>query len=251
MAYRTRKPESCYDPSSEKPFPISRSKIDAFLKCQRCFWLDRVKGVGAVSGPAFSLNSATDTLLKKEFDRYRATQQSHPLMHQFGVQAVPFQHECIEDWRNTFKGIRTVHDETRLLIYGAVDDIWQGRDRILHVVDYKSTSTAKEIDIMEDTPWKQSYRNQMEVYQWLLRRQGFAVSDTGYFVYVNALKNRDAFHNRLEFDSQIIPYTGTDAWVEQTIGQIHACLNSASPPEPSCDCEHCGYAAARAAALEE
>ncbi len=99
---RTR---NIFDPKSKEPFKLSRSKIDNFLKCPRCFYLDRRLGVGQVSGPAFTLNSATDTLLKKEFDICRAKSKPHPLMKKYKIDAVPFQHEKMGEWRENFKGV--------------------------------------------------------------------------------------------------------------------------------------------------
>src|SRR6202007_805625 len=98
----------------------------------------------------------------------------------------------------------------------------------LIVVDYKATSTEKAISL--DDEWKQAYKRQMEVYQWLLRRNSLTVSDTGYFVYVNAGKDRDRFDGRLEFSAQVIPYAGNDGWVEQVIVDAHGCLTSREPP---------------------
>ena len=69
-----------FDPESEKPFKLSRSRLEIFLTCPRCFYLDRRMGIGRVPLPAFTLNTATDTLLKREFDRHRADQTPHPLM---------------------------------------------------------------------------------------------------------------------------------------------------------------------------
>ena len=39
----------------------------------------------------------------------------------------------------------------------------------------------------------------------------------------------------------LIPYTGTDAWVEGTILDLHACLESAEVPAPGRDCDYCAY----------
>ena len=50
---------------------ISRSKIDLFLECPRCFYLDVVKKIKRPPGFPFNLNNAVDMLLKKEFDRHR------------------------------------------------------------------------------------------------------------------------------------------------------------------------------------
>jgi hypothetical protein len=54
-----------------KEYKISRSKIELFTECPRCFYLEVVKGVKRPSMPGFSLNSAVDELLKKEFDILR------------------------------------------------------------------------------------------------------------------------------------------------------------------------------------
>ena len=60
-----------FDPNLSEPMPLSRSKIDLFLKCPKCFYLDRKLGISQPSGAPFTLNMAVDTLLKKEFDVYR------------------------------------------------------------------------------------------------------------------------------------------------------------------------------------
>jgi len=48
-------------------------------------------------GFPFNLNSAVDSLLKKEFDEYREEGKPHPLMVELGVEAVPFAHEELEE----------------------------------------------------------------------------------------------------------------------------------------------------------
>lgn len=244
MAKRTR---NIFDPKSKEPYKLSRSRLDRFLKCPCCFYLDRRLGVDQVSGPAFTLNSATDTLLKKEFDECRARKISHPLMKKYKIDAVPFQHEMIDEWRENFKGVQYLHEPTNLLITGAVDDIWVNPDGKLLVVDYKSTSTQKEIDINDGTPWKDAYKRQMEIYQWLLEMNGFDVSDTGYWVYVNADTEQDAFDGKLIFDEEIISHKGDRSWVEQSIIDAHKCLMKKKCPPPTEECEWCQY---REAALK-
>ena len=243
---RTR---NIYDPKSKEPFKLSRSRLDRFLKCPCCFYLDRRLGVDQVSGPAFTLNSATDTLLKKEFDECRAKKIPHPLMKKYNIDAVPFQHEMMDEWRENFKGVQYLHEPTNLLITGAIDDIWVDPDGKLLVVDYKSTSTTKEIDINDGTPWKDAYKRQMEIYQWLLEMNGFDVSDTGYWVYVNADTEQDAFDGKLVFDEEIISYKGDRSWVEQAITDAHKCLCKKKAPKPSGDCEWCQYRASASEVL--
>ena len=85
------------------------------------------------------------------------------------------------------------------------------------------------------------YKRQMEVYQWLLRQNGYKVSNTGYFVYCNGKADREAFDGKLEFDVTLIPYTGNDSWVEKTILEIHKCLNGDVIPKADTECDYCSY----------
>jgi len=238
MARRVR---NIFDPTSKEPFKLSRSRLDRFLKCPCCFYLDRRLGVDQVAGPAFTLNSATDTLLKKEFDVCRAKGIPHPLMKKHKVNAVPFQHPDIDTWRENFKGVQYLHKPTNLLITGAVDDVWVDPKGNISVVDYKSTSTTKAIDLNDGTPWKDGYKRQMEIYQWLLRQNGFKVNDVGYFVYVNADTDQDAFDGKLVFGEEIIAHKGDDSWVEKAIIGAKKCLMQKKVPKSSPDCEWCKY----------
>lgn len=58
--------------------------------------MDRKLGVAQVPGFPFTLNSAVDALLKKEFDIYRLKQQPHPLMQKHGLKAVPFKNDNMD-----------------------------------------------------------------------------------------------------------------------------------------------------------
>lgn len=241
MLAMTPRSRNRFDPSSDKPFKLSRSRLELFLQCPRCFYMDRRLGVDRVHGPAFTLNTAVDALLKKEFDRYRTEQKPHPLMLKHGVDAVPFQHPDINRWRENFVGVQYHHAPTNFLVFGAVDDLWARPDGTLHVVDFKSTSTDKAISL--DDEWKLAYKRQMEIYQWLLRQNGFTVADRGYFVYVNGDKSHDAFGGRLNFTANLIPYDGDSGWVEQALVVARNCLVADAPPAAADSCEWCAYVA--------
>lgn len=237
--YKTYKPRT-FDPASKEAFKVSRSKIDFFLDCSRCFYLEARHGIKKPSMPSFTLNLAVDALLKKEFDVHRAAGTRHPLLEQSGVDLVPFRHTQMDTWRENFVGVQTLHQKTNLLVFGAVDDVWTNAAGELFVVDYKATSKDGEVKQLDDTKWHNQYKRQMEVYQWLLRQNGFTVSDTGYFVYVNGKKDRKAFDAKLEFDVALIPYTGSDAWMENALANLKQCLLGSLPPYGA-ECEHCIY----------
>jgi len=219
---------------------LSRSKIALFLECARCFYIDNKLGVARPPGFPFNLNSAVDALLKKEFDVHRAGATAHPLMKQYGINAVPFVHKDINTWRENFKGIECQHAPTGFTISGALDDVWVNKKGELIVVDYKATSKDEKIEAL-DKDWHLGYKRQMEIYQWLLRQNGHTVSDTGYFVYANASKDKEAFDATLEFEVTLVPYTGNADWIEKTLLDIKKCLQSDAVPNKAPDCDYCNY----------
>lgn len=234
-------------PGQSSAFKVSRSKIELFKQCPRCFWLDVRLKITRPNSPPFNINKAIDELFKKEFDVYRAQGEAHPMMLDNQIKAVPFAHKKLDDWRENFVGVQALHQPTNLLVFGAVDDIWVDAAGNLIVVDYKATAKTKEVSI--DSDWQISYKRQMEVYQWLLRQNKFAVNDTGYFVYANGRLDADGFHNRIEFHTKVIPYTGSDAWVEQTLYSMKLCMDGEMPEVGDSimggECEFCAYAKAR------
>lgn len=238
--YISQKTTGLYDPNSKEAFKISRSKIDLFLNCPRCFYYDRRLGVSRPPGFPFALNSAVDTLLKQEFDIYRANGTKHPLIEKYGIDARPIPHKDLDKWRHNFTGVRYLHKPTNFLIFGAIDDLWQNSKGEYIVVDYKATAKREEITEL-NKDWQKGYKRQMEIYQWLLRQNGYKVSNTGYFVYCNGKTDKKAFDGKLEFDVTLIAYEGDDSWIEKTIFDIYKCLNSDKIPEADPDCDYCSY----------
>ncbi|MFA5175485.1 MAG: PD-(D/E)XK nuclease family protein, partial [Patescibacteria group bacterium] len=157
-----------------------------------------------------------------------------------GVDARPVVHEDLDKWRHNFTGIQFLHKPTNFLVFGAIDDLWQNSKGEYIVVDYKSTSKDEKINEL-NKDWQIGYKRQMEIYQWLLRQNGYKVSDTGYFVYCNGQTDRKAFDAKLEFDVTLISYKGDDSWVEKIIKEAHKCLNSDKIPKADDDCDYCNY----------
>jgi CRISPR/Cas system-associated exonuclease Cas4 (RecB family) len=236
-----------YRVGQKEPFKVSRSKIELFKQCPRCFWLDVRLKIKRPDGPPFNINKAIDELFKKEFDVYRAKGEPHPLMVEFGVDAIPFAHKDLDTWRETFVGVISVHKPTNLHVFGGVDDVWTTPDGELIVVDYKATAKDREVSI--DSAWQISYKRQLEVYQWLLRQNGFAVHDTGYFVYANGRMDLDGFNGRVEFKTKVIPYKGKTDWIEPTLLEMKACMEGDMPAVGKAamggPCDFCSYARQR------
>ena len=228
-----------YLKDSDKFYKMSRSKVELFMNCKRCFYLDRKLGISPPPGFPFNLNSAVDNLLKNEFDFYRDHKEPHPYITKLGLNAIPFNHKDMDRWRRNFTGVSYDYKKYQIHLFGAVDDLWVDLDsEELIVVDYKATSKLEDVSI--DADWQISYKRQMEFYQYLLRKNNFKVSDTGYFVYCNGIKD-EMFKERLNFKVSLLPYKGNDSWIEDTLYEIYNLLQSEIIPPINNNCSLCDY----------
>lgn len=248
--YNVPRTRDLYKKKQTQPFKLSRTKIELSIECPRCFYIDRRLGVGRPPGFPFNLNSAVDTLLKREFDTHRASGTKHPLQEHYGIDAVPAAHPDLDTWRHNFTGVQYTHTPTNFLVFGAIDDLWENAQGEYVVVDYKATSKSGKIEAL-DQEWQNGYKRQMEIYQWLLRQKGYTVSNTGYFVYCNGDADKEAFDAHLEFDVTVIPYSGKDDWVEGALFDAKKILDNDTIPRAASACDYCKFHDVRSAVEKE
>lgn len=224
---------------------ISRFGVESFIKCPRCFYLKYKYKIEPKYIP-FTLNIAVDKLFKNEFDHYRKKQQPHPIFIEHNLDAVPFQHEEIDNWRENFIGIKYYFEELNFSFSGAVDDVWVRPNGELIIADYKATS-KQDFDIKEraQEPYFASYVRQLEMYKWLFSMNGFKVSDKGYIVYVNGKANEKMFKNSLKFDHYLAEIDLDDSWVKDITIEAMETLRANKMPKYHKNCETCCYLVAR------
>ena len=241
---RSRK-GSIYQRGSNEVFKISRSKFSNFIDCERCFYLERVKGLKDPGMPGWALNTAVDELLKKEFDHYRKLQKPHPFIVKNKLKFIPFQHEKIDHWRDALRGgISFLDENTNLEIHGGVDDIWFDKDKEeLVVVDYKAQSKEGTVETEEylENKYHQGYKIQMDIYVYILRQMKFKVSNTAYFLVCNGLKTPDKFDATLHFDLTLVPYETDTSWIKNKIIEMKKVLDAKNVPEINKTCEKCMF----------
>ena len=235
-----------FDPNNPNLYELSRSAVETFVKCKACFWLEKKAGVKPPEIPSFTLNTTTDILLKRDADAVRGV-SSLPLWQANRLEhLIPFKHEHLENWTNSlqFGANETYfnfdHAASGIRFGGGLDDVFQNSETgQLHIVDYKSTAQGtrnpnsyKRKPVSLDDSWKASYKRQMDMYVWIMRQKGFDVSDTGYFVYVDAQHvNVNGMLNAarpdvawMPFIASIIPYESNSSWVEQVLIDIRSFL---------------------------
>jgi len=250
-----------YKPHQNEVFSISRTGVELFLRCKRCFYLSTLEkyDISIPSSPMSYLPNAVDEMLKNSHDVYRKNQESHPYMIAADIRAVPFQHENLDDWRKKSKGIRYLHQNTNLELFGLVDDVWRStQNNELFVVDYKTTTVKREKKTMnkkiylgreirpdlneKGAAYKYWYKKQVEFYQWLLRKNNFTVSNNAYFLFCSAkYKEIYDFDDKMQFRIDIIKYVGNDNWVDDTIINIKNLLDGEVVPKSNPNCNHCNY----------
>ena len=242
-----------FDPTNPNPYELSRSRIENFIKCKACFWLEQIHKVKPPEMPAFTLNTTTDILLKRNSDTVRG-KSSLPLWENAGLgHMIPFDHDDLEKWTNSLhfglndSYFNAVHNDTNIKLGGGIDDVFLNTqtDQI-HIVDYKSqaqgTRNPDKYEVKPSSieePWKISYKRQMDMYVWVARQKGLNVSNTSFFVYVDAqhkdikeiLDRNNPSIAWMKFNASIIPYEADTSWVVPTLIEIKDfLLNQSSIP---------------------
>ncbi len=237
---------SSYSPNQKEDFKISRGRFFNFLTCERCFYLDRVKGLDPPGTPGWTLNETTDLLLKKEFDYCRERQIPHRLFIENKLNdVVPFDHPEIDNWRDSLrKGLRLRHKDSNIILTGGVDDIWQHNiSKQLIVVDYKSQAKLGRVDKQDylEDPYHEGYKIQMDFYVYLLSGMGFDVHQTSYFLVCNAKRDDQEFNKRMNFEEYLVPYNWNIDWIPEKIEEMVKLMNNNKIPASNISCKNCAY----------
>lgn len=191
------------------------------------------KGVKRPPPAPYTINSAIDAFLKKEFDVCRENGTAHYIIKKYSINAIPYKCDQINTWRTNFTGVQFHHKPTDFLVFGAVDDVWVNPEGELIVVDYKATG-AKEYKIYD------SYKRQMEVYQWLLIQNGYKVSKTGYFLFAKVNKEGGFAEGKLSFDLTLEPLEGDSSWIEDALVNARKVIDGSVPGVKS-ECVYCQF----------
>ena len=233
-----------YKPGQNKTFPISRSKFGEYLKCKRCFYLNIVEGLKAPSMPGWPLNSATDEMLKYEFDIHRKNQTPHPVMKRKKtlMNVVPFQHKEIDEWRRNFGGFKVFDRDLNLELKGAVDDVWIDlKTKELIIVDYKSTSKK---EIIEEKwladKYSEDFLKQMNFYKFIFEKAGHKIKTTFFYI-VNGLKKDRPFNNIMKFEDHLIEYNPSTDQIQSQLKEMKKLMDGKAIPPRTPKCESCDY----------
>ncbi len=157
-------------------YKFSPSSLSLLKDCPRCFWLAFNKDIKRPDTIFPSLPSGMDKILKEHFDKFMRKGELPPELQQLNGEVKLFDdEELLKVWRSNFKGIPWT-DERGNLIHGAIDNLLKKGNKLI-VLDYKT----RGFPLKEDT--HEHYQDQMDIYNFLLRKNGYDTEDYTYLLF--------------------------------------------------------------------
>lgn len=174
-------------------YKLSPSKLNLFLECPLCFWLNE-KGIHRPSGPFPSLPGGIDRKLKEYFDKYRQQGKLPPEL-QGKVEGKLYNNmEKMNTWRNARKGISWTDEEGNIL-FGAIDECLINGENFI-VVDFKTYGGSK----IEDDKVG-FYQNQLDCYALLFEKNNLKHPGYSYLIFFMPKEVKE--NGEINFDIQV------------------------------------------------
>jgi hypothetical protein len=213
-------------------YKLSPSTLSLLEECPRCFWLHIVKKIKRPDAPFPSLPSGIDNLLKQHFDRFRKEGKLPPELKKHNVKATLFDDmSLLEVWRSNFKGIQWTDDKSGIILRGAVDEMLEHNGTLI-VLDFKTRGFPIKDDSAE------YYRDQIDIYNFLLRKNGFRTADYGYLLFFHP-KEVNGNHSFL-FETDLIRLKIDVKHAEKLFNKAVKVLSN-SKPKASEECQFCEW----------
>ena len=95
--------KNIYVKNNLSPFKISRTKIDLFFDCKRCFYVDQKFGIKRPHGTALVINNYIVNKFKKTLKSLEKLEQLYLKLIDFAAWFTALNHEKINQWINPFR----------------------------------------------------------------------------------------------------------------------------------------------------
>ena len=212
-------------------YKFSPSSLSLLKECPRCFWLAFNKEIKRPAGIFPSLPSGMDGILKKHFDKFMEKGELPPELQELKGDVKLFDDaELLKIWRSNFKGIQWTDKEGNLF-RGAVDNILKKGKKLI-VLDYKT----RGYPLKEDTA--AHYQNQMDIYNFLLRKNGYETEDYAFLIFYHPDKvNKDG---AVIFNTDIVKMKISIKNAESIFKNALETLKG-DMPKPDEECQYCKW----------
>lgn len=215
-------------------YKLSPSTLNLMEECPKCFWLSIVKGIKRPDTPFPSLPSGMDKILKEHFDRFMERGALPPeLRKQECVNGCSLfdDKEKLKIWRSNFKGISFTDEKSGTILHGAIDNILVKGKKLI-VLDYKTRGFPLKEDSAEH------YQLQMNLYNFLLRKNGYSTEDYTYLLFY--YPNKVLETGEVIFNTELVKMKINVEDGEKAFHKAIKILTSGMP-EPNKECKFCGW----------
>ncbi len=211
-------------------YKFSPSSLSLLKDCPRCFWLNFNKGIKRPDSIFPSLPSGMDKILKEHFDNFMRKGELPPELSELKGYKLFDDEELLKIWRSNFKGIQW-NDKKGNLFRGAVDNILVKGKKLI-VLDYKT----RGYPLKEDT--HEHYQDQMDIYNFLLRKNGYETEDYTYLIFYHPHKVEENGH--VCFNTDIVKIKINIKNAERIFKNAVECLEG-DMPDFSDECGFCSW----------
>ena len=212
------------------PYKFSPSSLSLLKDCPRCFWLHFNKNIRRPDTIFPSLPSGMDKVLKEHFDYFRKQGKLPPELKELKeMKEVKLfnDEELLKIWRNNFKGIQW-KDEQGNILRGAIDSLLEKRKKLI-VLDFKT----RGFPVKEDTHLH--YKDQLDIYNFLLKKNGYAIENYSYLLFYHPLKVHE--NGSVDFHKHLIKMEVSVKNAENIFNNALAVLGGKLPERA----EECGF----------
>lgn len=229
--------KNLYVKNNLSPFKISRTKIDLFFDCKRCFYLDQRLGIKRPHGTPLIINNLIVKKFKTNIQKLRETKSVVPSSDNLLLNGfIPYLNENLSKWTDPFKGISTQDKESNLKIFASLDDIWTNNNKCFPVI---IKSIARNEEDIEENIWH-GYTRQLSLLSFLLEKNKLEIGGFGIIVMINASDNT-TYNDSLSLNFFLFKRDIDISWISQTFMNIKELLDSEKPPLISRRCKFCNY----------
>jgi hypothetical protein len=221
--------------AAKSAYKFSPSRLSLLADCPRCFWLSYRKGIERPSGIFPSLPSGMDKIFKEHFDSFRDRGELPPELAGLKGTVRLFQdQQLLEEWRDSYRGVSWT-DSNGNMLRGAVDNILQKDDKLI-VLDYKTRGFPVTGN------YASYYQDQMDFYNFLLRKKGYKTENYAYLLVYHPVKVKAT--GEILFHTDLLKLDVNVDNAERIFRKALDVLNG-DMPEADKECEYCQWAAER------
>lgn len=214
---------------SKTTYKISPSTLKIFSECKTCFWL-HFNGEKRPAGIFPSLPSGMDKVLKTYFDTFIKKKKLPPVISELKGVKLFDDEELLKVWRSNFKGLQWADKEGNIL-RGAVDNVLK-KGKNLIVLDYKT----RGFPLKEDTAG--FYQDQMNIYTYLLQKNGYSTEDYAYLVFY--YPNKVHKDGSVDFHAELVKMKVSTSKALSLFKDALKTLQG-KEPKPNKDCDWCNW----------